>query len=92
MDHRQDELRDLRERAHGLAESTWETPKDLPSDPLEQVSFWLERERLTNKEVVDAIDAARAAGAKWWEVGTAMDRTSEAARAFYQYHRRNENQ
>jgi len=26
---------------------------------------------------------------KWWEIGTAMERTSEAARAFYQYHRKN---
>jgi hypothetical protein len=86
---RQDELRALRERSHAQAASSWETPTDLPDEPLEQISYWLERERLTSGEVVQAVDAARDAGAKWWEIGTAMGRTSEAARAYYQYHRKN---
>jgi hypothetical protein len=89
VEGRQDELRELRERAHEQAAAGWQQPHGLPEAPLEQISFWLERERLTNAEVVKAIDAARAAGAKWWEIGTAMERTSEAARAFYQYHRKN---
>lgn len=78
----------IRERARQLAAGAWRAPEALPSEPLDQIAYWLECERLTNVEIVGAIDAARAAGAKWWEIGAAMGRTSEAARAFHQYHRK----
>lgn len=89
VESRQEELRLIREQARRQADDNWRPPDDLPDDPLEQIAYWLERERLTNGAVVTAIDAAREAGAKWWEIGAAMGRTSEAARAFHQYHRKN---
>jgi hypothetical protein len=88
VENRQEELRVIRDRARHLATSSWRAPAELPSGPLDQIAYWLECERLTYAEIVAAIDAARAAGAKWWEIGGAMGRTSEAARAFYQYHRK----
>jgi len=66
----------------------WTVPENLPADPLMQIAFWLRRERLTTEEVVAAIEAARNSGLKWWEIGASMGRTSEAARAYYHYHRK----
>ncbi len=90
IENRHEELRAIREQARKVAVDTWRTPDELPAEPLDQIAYWLERERLTNGELLEAIDSARNTGAKWWEIGAAMGRTSEAARAFYQYHRKND--
>jgi hypothetical protein len=81
-------LRLARRRAAELAADTWQEPAELPEDHLARIAFWQEWERLANVEVVAAIDAARGAGAKWWEIGAAMGRTAEAARGFRHYQRK----
>ena len=78
----------MREQVRQAARDGWLEPSDLPVDPLARIAFWMERERLINAQVVAAIDAARDGGAKWWEIGSAMGRTGEAARAFRHYHSR----
>jgi len=91
VEGRQEEIRAIRDDAQARAVDAWHPPAELPVEPLGRIAFWLEHERLANAQIVAAIDAAREAGAKWWEIGAAMGRTSEAARAFYNYNRQRAN-
>lgn len=53
---------------------------NYPAEPLEQVRFWVQYEQRLDGYISDAIDAARAQGSTWMEIGAALGLTPEGAR------------